>query len=245
MIVDKILIPNIISNEQFLLNYSDVKELKLNYAKVRKVKNYYLCYTLEPEKTLDAYYFYFLVKLFYGQTLFYFIERNEDKFYVFGGHTFELNETTFFYKEINLDEIDEIKEIDIINRKLFNTDKSIVFFININNDAKRYILDLLDAKEGNNKRIFSFVFIGDNFLIKYRAFILSFITIAIMYYTANYFHNKIAVEVNDEQTKIISAYQHKIEEIQKRIDNYQEEIKKYYIGDNVKIYLPKKNKKEK
>jgi len=243
IVVDKILIPHILSEEQFLLNFADMKEFKLTYSRTKKKNNYYIGYMPDFDKDIDAIYLFSLVKMFYGKTLFYFIEKEEDKFYIFGGHTFKFDNTSFFYKELTVDEIDEIKEIDTINKRLFNTDKSITFFVNTDKDTENYILDLLSSKEGNEKKLFFFVFRTNNPFVKYRAFLLSTAVIAATGFFYYHHYNEVKQKVIEEQESIINNYQTKIRTVKKQIAKIKKNISHYYISDKVKIYIPPKKGK--
>ena len=234
--LEHITIPLIVPQDKILIDYENIKEFKLTYPKVKKKKNYYLAYLPDVEKYIDALTFYYLIKLFYKETIFYFIEKKDNKFIVFGGHTFGINETTFFYKEFDVDEIDELKEIDILNKRFLNTGKSIVFFINLDEDDKNYILNLLDTKEGNIKKIFTLLFTGKSVFSKYRVFIVSFAIIGFIFIGTNFYLQKKQKIITQNQEKIIQKYQQKIEKLKKEIKKLNNKLQIIKINKNVKIY---------
>lgn len=238
-IVNSILIPNIFSEEEIAIDFNDIKELKLMYSKVKKIKKYYLAYMFDPEKNIDALTIYNLIKLYYGKTIFYLIEKQEDKFIVFGGNTFNINESTFFYKEFLLDEIEELEEIDLLNKKFLNTEKSISFFLNMEADTKTYILDILKAKEGNINKILMFIFKGNNAFSKYKVFILSFFVVGIMFICANYYLSQKSKMINNIQTKLINKYQTQIINTKKKIFQLKKTLHNYQLSTEMKIYYKK------
>jgi len=242
IVVDKISIPYIFSEEQFLLNFSDMKDFKLTYTKTKKKNGYYIGYMPDFEKSIDALYLFTLIKLLYKKTVFYIIEKNEDKFYIFGGHTFTFDKTSFFYKEITVDEIDELKEIDIINKRLFNTNKSVSFFINVDEDTQKYVTDLLESKQGDAKKLFFFVFEGNNFIVRYRAFFLSAIVVFLTVFTEYSHYSEIQKNISEKEQNVISSYKQKTYNINQQIAKIRKNIRHYKINPNARIYIPEKGK---
>ena len=236
--LEKILIPYVLTEENMLLEYGGVKELKYSFSKVKKIKNLYFVYNYEINKNIDALFIWKLVNFFYKNKLFYFLEKEDDKIYIFGGNTFTLNETSFFYKEINLNKIDEIKEIDLLNRKLFGlseNEKSILFFLNFNEDEKEFFINKLNGEEQNPKKIMFWVFTGNGIFKYWPLYIGIFLSGIIFMFTLTLV-NKQNEDIIKEEEQIKNSYHKKTLKIKKDIKKIKNDIAKYTISKDVKIY---------
>lgn len=239
MLVDRIYIPKIISEEQALIEYENEKKLKSIFKKVKKIKHYYVLYSYEDEeKDIDALEIRDIVKLFYKKTFFYFIEKNEENEYlIFAGNTYVLNEGTFKKTKMPAFKIKKLENLIKLDRSVLNIEESVFFFINLTEEEKEKILSLVpNAKEGNLKKILFFIFPGRNILKKYRVFFLAIFINFIIYLGISYYLKEKQHQIWQEQEQIVKNYQDKTENLRIRMRKIQKEIKYYYIPKNIQIY---------
>jgi len=241
-LLEKIMIPYIMTEEGVLLEYGDVKELKYSFSKVKKIKNFYILYSYDADKTIDAVLLWRLVRFFYKNRIFYFLEKSGDKIYMFGGQTFEFSETVFFYKEFEMNNVEQIKTIDLLNKTTFNTtNKSVIFFINFNKEEKEFFLKELDGEEGNIRKILFWIFEGNSLFAKYRPIFLSLTVGGVLFLGTNYLLKQKEEKIQNQQQQIKNYYSQKIAQEKKMIAKIEKTIKKYTLPQKIKIYYNSKN----
>lgn len=238
MFVDKINVPNILSEEQVLIEYENEKEIKSLFDKIKKKNHYYIIYSYEDsEKNIDALNIRNIVNFFYKKTIFYFIEKDkENNFLIFSGNTVFLDENTFKTAKFNYKNIDNLKKMALLDETVLGIKNKIVFFINVSEKEKEEILQLLNAKEGNLNKIIFFTFPGFNFISRYKIEIFAVILIFIMFGGINYILKQEQKEIWRKQENIVREYQDKSNLINKRINSIQKQMRFFYVPKNIKIF---------